>query len=95
MQINITANGNSNPIALKADDANFKVTVIGLFLGGYNGTYKIQYSPDQINWIDHEVGTNIAANGCNNLFFNVPWMRIVSAGRTAGTLTIHVFGSVA
>lgn len=68
MEINITSNGNSNPISLKVDDANFKVSIVSVLSGGYDGKYTIQYSPDMINWIDHETAKDVSTNACNNLF---------------------------
>ncbi len=94
MEFTMTASGNSDPIRLNQDEASFKISVIGICNAGFNGTYKIQYSPNNIDWIDHEVAVNLVTSGCNNLFFPVPWMRIVLAGLSAGSLTVHIFGSI-
>jgi hypothetical protein len=93
MDFTMNANGNSDTVRLPVDKADFRVAVMSVQSADFDGNYKIQYSPDGINWLDHETATNITKNACNNLFFPVPYMRVVVAGRTKGTVQIFVFGA--
>lgn len=98
MQFTIPGNGaNTSPVInMNADSDNFKVSVMIIPTTDFNGTTTVQYSPDNINWFDHEDLKALAGNKkiTGNFFFPVPFARVQTATGTLGSVTVHLFGSV-
>lgn len=100
MEIKINGNGanDSGVIWLNQDHENFKVSIMLLPAGGFDGTINVSYSPDGTNWFPHADMTGLTGAGAKaagNIFFPVPAMKVAVTGGTTGTVTAHVFGSLA
>ncbi len=100
MEFNLSGNGahDTGIIWLNPDHDNFKVSIMTLPAGGFNGTINVSYSPNGIDWFPHADMTGLTgahAKAAGNLFFPVPALKIAVTGGTTGTVAIHVFGSLA
>lgn len=94
MKALITKNGNSDPIALADSTSEFKVSVVGIAKGGFDGKWTVEYSPNGNDWLAHEQMTDLTDSEAGNIFFQVPSIRIVTKDMTRGSLEIYAFGSV-
>lgn len=90
MKVILDKVGHSEAIKLNEQQANFKVTLVGV-AKGFTGTWGIQYSPDNITWLDHEEMHALTKTSTGNLFFNIPYIRLEVKTRTAGSIELHTF----
>ena len=95
MEFKLNGNGanSTGTIWLNADSDNFKVSIMAIPAGGFDGKINVEYSPNGIDWFPHADMTGLTAKSAGNLFFPVPAMRSSVAGGTKGTVSVHVFGS--
>lgn len=93
MEIKIDGSAQSEPISLDYQSKDFKVGVHGVVSADAVGKWSIQYSPNGNDWFDHEDLNSVTGNKSGNFYFNVPYMRIVSA-LTVGSVTVYLYGSV-
>lgn len=75
---------------LNENQADFKVTLIGVPSPDFNGKWSVQYSPDKGEWINHEEMTQLTGNKTGDLYFNIPWIRLVTEGASLGKVKLHV-----
>ena len=96
MEFKLNGNGanSTGTIWLNADSDNFKVSIMAIPAGAFDGTINVEYSPNGIDWFPHADMTGLTAKSAGNLFFPVPAMRVSVAGGTNGTVGVHVFGSI-
>lgn len=89
MQVTVQGNGVSDSMKLNVNQSNFKVTLIGILKDGFDGNYTVEYSPDEETWIAHEEMSALTLGTTGDLFFNIPWIRLNTAGSTKGSVTLH------
>lgn len=94
MKLLLTGNGNSNPIPLVANADDFKVSIIGIAKGGFDGKWTVEYSPNGNDWLAHEQMTDLIDSEAGNIFFQVPSVRINVKDMTTGSLEVYAYGSV-
>lgn len=85
---NGTENGDAH--RLNENQSNFKVTLTGVPGNRFDGKWTVQYSPDGIEWINHEDMTQLTGVKTGDLYFNIPWLRLVTEDATTGEVKLHV-----
>lgn len=94
MLIVIAGNATSDPVSTRFNDNNFKLSVTGLVKNSFDGKWSVEFSPDGIEWLPHEDLTDIATNKTGNVYFQMPYLRVVTKESTMGSVHVHMFGSI-
>lgn len=90
MVLTVAGSGVSDSQRINENQSGFKVTLIGIAQNGFDGTWTVQYSPDNINWLNHEDMTQLSGNKTGDLFFSIPWIRLKTETATTGDVELHV-----
>lgn len=93
MLLVINKNGDTEPISLNPNVDNFKVSII-VVAKNFTGKWTLQYSPNAIDWFDHEDLSLKTGSATNNLYFQVPYVRVKTTEVTSGEINVYLYGSV-
>lgn len=93
MELIIDTAGITDPIDLNHNANNFKVSFIAI-ADGFSGKWSLEFSPNGTDWISHEDLTDQTGGAVNNLYFQIPYVRINASGMTGGKLKAYLYGSV-
>lgn len=90
MELTVAGSGVSDKLRLNENQNNFKVTLVGVTEGAFDGTWTVQYSPDGEKWLNHEDLNKVSGDKTGDVFFAVPWIRLKTEAATKGDVTVHV-----